>query len=213
MLLAQALTSWVKKTRMDLVRTHAQGAMQNEVDDRPFKRGKAKLEPVTEADLLRAARSAGDDIVERLVSDIDLRTWASTFLDQQFKTINPYESLELDRLNVSFEKGLLFEGRFVGNEQEPDVEVPEHVSTTDVRRALKQLGASGIRVEWVMREVAGYGYSSSIFSIYTFQGTFQVSTLMDDVVGVDALKQMAVKILSKQEHALDEQRRLAGISR
>lgn len=213
---AQSLARWIKQTRLDLVRTNALAAMQNEIEDRPFKKGKAKNKPVTVEDLLKAARAAGSDLLDRLASDIDLRTWASKFFDDQFKTVNPYESLELDRLNISFtDEGLRFDGRLVGNEQEPDVEVPEHVSTSDVQRALKQLGqvAGSGAVSWDMRSVPGYGHSSSLFSTYTFWGVFKAPTLVDDVVGTEVLKQMAEKLLSRQESALDEQRRLAGIFR
>jgi hypothetical protein len=189
---AQSLASWIRRARFDLVRTNASAAMQNEIDDRPFKNGEAKNTPVTAADLLAAARATGRDVLDRLSSDIDLRTWASRFFDDLFKATDS-SGLELDRLNVSFTPdGLRFDGRLVGNDS------PGRVS--DVQRALEQLGPA-----------SGCVTRNTVSSTYPFWVTFEVSSLMDDVVGVDVLKQMAEKLLARQEFAL--RRPLTGIAR
>lgn len=213
MTFAAHLARWLEQAKIDLVRTNVIEAMRNEIEDRPFKKGAGKSKPVTTDDLLKAAKAVAQDLLDWLPSDLEFRTWASKFLDARFRSVNPYEPLELDRLEVvTTFKGLRFNGRLVGNEQDPGVEVPAHLSTADVQRVLKQLGQTVGTVSWDMRQLSGYGLSSSIFSTYSFSGEFTAPSLIVDVVGDEFLQQQAEKLLTRQESALDEQRRLAGAS-
>lgn len=212
MTFAQALAGWVKKTHWELAHTLAFSSMQNAVEDYEYKATKRKIKPLTVASLVAVASVEGIDLVERLAKSIELETWALQVFDKAFGAQASYETLDIDRLTLRVEdEKLRVDMRVLGNEQEPDTEVPSFLSTSLISGVLKNFGDKGARVDWSLREIrSDYGISSALLSTYAVVGTFAIHTLMADVLGSKLLELMAEKLLSPGD-PIKEQRILAGI--
>ena len=112
-------------------------------------------------------------------------TWLEKFFGAAFAHVNPYEDLHLDSLHaeVPDEDTLEVELHLVGNEQDPDTEVPRYLSYRDVRNKLVELGAiergttkkpARLTSDWQIRE-HDFGYGRTLYTTYVAYATFRLS--------------------------------------
>jgi hypothetical protein len=112
-------------------------------------------------------------------------TWLEKLFAAELGHANPYEDLHLDALHADpiDEDTLEVEIHLVGDEQEPDTEVPRYVSDRDVRRKLVEMGAvergtarkpARLSSDWQIRE-HDFGYGRTLYTTYTAYATFRLT--------------------------------------
>ena len=98
-------------------------------------------------------------------------------------------ALMVDRIDLD-EEPFVVSGRFLGDTQDPDMEVPARLSNNAIATVLNQMGGKPVTVNWNIRE-ADDGVRRDLHTVYTFRATFPMKTLAVEMLGRPAVEAAA----------------------
>lgn len=188
----QELAGWMKKHHLGAATEFLESALESEVE------GSRKL-PTRDKIIKEAALNVADSIAFKLFQGPEFENWAGTLFEkigQQASSAAREGVLELHRFRIEASDGLEVVGRYVGDQQDPDTEVPRHLSDDQLRRRFQALGAKPNWVEWSIRMV-DTSTGRDLFSVYDFRVGIPLKTLVFEIFGKAALEAAADKALSK----------------
>jgi len=207
---AQLAGAWLKKKKGMEVSSYLRMAVQNEVEDHQDRtKGAALAKPLTKDQLLkRAIPNVLDELVDRILVKSDFQNFVVELLAKLTHEWVHREMLEPSKLDIAAgkKKGITIRARLVGQEVEPDVEVPAYTSTNELVGMLKALGGKVENIEWNIKKVDA-GYGSGYHVVYDFDVTFPIDELPTTALGADAISAAADKALGT---GLGEFRELIG---
>ena len=109
--------------------------------------------------------------------------WLENFFVNHLAAVSLYAAFGLDYFHADIDDAdtLTIRARFLGEEQDPETEVPARLIHRELHNKLIELGAATtrkpalpLRVEWDMREV-DLGYGRELHTVYEVRATFRLS--------------------------------------
>ena len=167
--------------------------------------------PTRDAVAKRAVLNAAETIAIRFLRGPQFRDW----LGDWFQRIGNHASREgvlpLDRFDVEAEEKIEVTGRYLGDPQDPDTEVPARLSDRELSQEFKMLGAAPNRVDWNIREVET-STGSDLLTVYDFAVGIPLKTLVPEIFGAVSLGEASDRALARSPRSVptSHSARIAG---
>ena len=146
----------------------------------------------------RALEIVTPKIVSRAAKGPEFLAWLDEVFEQvarKARRRSLEQWLDVDRVYLDDEEPFVVSGRFLGDSQEPDTEVPARLSHGDLAKVLTQMGGKP-SVHWEIREVPT-ALGRELHVVYSFRVTFPMKELVPELLGRPAINAAADAALTK----------------
>ena len=177
----EQLATWIAKTRESetgqILRDTANDVAQS-----------YSTKPTREKLLKKTTTALGDWLIQRYTKGPEFFDWLDDVLERVGNKAGQagLEQIAVNRTYLESEDPFKVSARYVGGSQDPDTEVPRHLSHNELTRALTEMGGKA-SCDWTIREFdAGWGRQPH--TIYECRATFSMKELPARVFGNPALE-------------------------
>jgi hypothetical protein len=185
----QLLAAWIKRSQGGEVSALLDQALADEIE---AARGKPDLGKLAK----KAAVAVTERLLHRSTSGAEFLAWLDDVMERVGEQASraALETLAPDRVYLESEDPLVVSARYVGDTQDPDTEVPAHLSHRDLVRVLTEMGGKA-SCDWLIREVDA-GFGRELRTVYSCRSVFPVAKLASALFGQAVVESAAARALS-----------------
>lgn len=179
--LVEQIAAWITKTRG----TETGPLLRDVVTDAAQS---YSTRPTRDKLLNKASAILVDVLLHRYAKGPEFFTWLEDVMERVGSKAarSGLEQLGLNATYLDSEDPFTVSARYVGGSQDPDTEVPSHLSHNDIVRALAELGGKA-SCDWQIREFDA-GWGRTLHTVYECRATFSMKELPARVFGNPALE-------------------------
>jgi hypothetical protein len=167
----QLFATWLEQRHAAELSDMLKGAFENEVEG-------ATRQPSRDKLLKRVTGTLGETIVNRFTKGPEFLTWFDKVFEDVTLVVRraSYETIGFDRVYLETEDPFVVSGKYLGDQQDPDTEVPAYLSHNEITRVFTKMGGKA-RTDWSIHEVET-NWGRDLRTVYSFRVTFPMGAAL-----------------------------------